>query len=220
MADGRNRGQPMVNEVRIYIEGGGEGKNTKALVRQGFSSFFKELVQVAQSKKIKWNITLCGSRNNAFRDFKNALEDRPNAFIILLVDSEAPVKLKQRPWEHLKSRDNWDSPAGVDETHCYLMVQAMEAWFMADIDTLKIFYGQGFKENAIPKNTNVEMIEKDLLERSLKAARRDTKSKGEYKKIQHASKLLEMLDVDKVRQASSECDRIFTTLTELMEQGN
>jgi len=210
----------MVNEVRIYIEGGGEGKNTKALVRQGFSSFFKELVQVAQSKKIKWNITLCGSRNNAFRDFKNALEDRPNAFIILLVDSEAPVKLKQRPWEHLKSRDNWDSPAGVDETHCYLMVQAMEAWFMADIDTLKIFYGQGFKENAIPKNTNVEMIEKDLLERSLKAARRDTKSKGEYKKIQHASKLLEMLDVDKVRQASSECDRIFTTLTELMEQGN
>ena len=208
----------MVNEVRIYIEGGGEGKNTKALVRQGFSSFFKELVQVAQSKKIKWNITLCGSRNNAFRDFKNALEDRPNAFIILLVDSEAPVKLKQRPWEHLKSRDNWDSPAGVDETHCYLMVQAMEAWFMADIDTLKIFYGQGFKENAIPKNTNVEMIEKDLLERSLKAARRDTKSKGEYKKIQHASKLLEMLDVDKVRKASAECDRIFTTLTELMEQ--
>ena len=210
----------MVNEVRIYIEGGGESKDTKAFLRQGFSSFFKKLVQVAQSKKIKWNITLCGSRNNAFRDFKNALEDRPNAFIILLVDSEAPVKLKQRPWEHLKSRDNWDSPAGVDETHCYLMVQAMEAWFMADIDTLKIFYGQGFKENAIPKNTNVEMIEKDLLERSLKAARRDTKSKGEYKKIQHASKLLEMLDVDKVRQASSECDRIFTTLTELMEQGN
>ena len=215
MADGRNRGQPMVKEVRIYIEGGGDGKNTKQLLRGGFSSFFKELVQVARSKQIKWNITVCGSRNNAFRDFKNAFADHPNAFIILLVDSEAPVK--QPPWEHLKLRDNWDSP-GVDETHCYLMVQAMEAWFMADIDTLKRFYGQGFKENAIPKNINVETIEKDLLEPSLKAASRDTKSKGEYKKIQHASKLLEMLDVDKVRKASSECDRIFKTLTELMEQ--
>jgi hypothetical protein len=100
------------------------------------------------------------------------------------------------------------------------MVQTMEAWFMADIDTLKKFYGQGFKENTIPKKSNVETIEKDLLERSLKAASCDTKSKGEYQKIQHASKLLEMLDVDKVRQASSECDRIFTTLTKLMEQGN
>lgn len=205
----------MVKEVRIYIEGGGESKDTKAALRRGFSSFFKELVQVANSKKIKWNIILCGSRNNAFRDFKNALADHPNAFIILLVDSEAPVK--QPPWEHLKLRDNWDSP-GVDETHCYLMVQAMEAWLMADIDTLKRFYGQGFKENVIPKNINVETIEKDRLESSLKAASRDTKSKGEYQKIQHASKLLEMLDVDKVRKASSECDRIFTTLTELMEQ--
>ena len=205
----------MVKEIRIYIEGGGDGKDTKARLRGGFSFFFKELVQVARSKQIKWNITVCGSRNNAFRDFKNALADRPNAFVILLVDSEAPVK--QPPWEHLKLRDNWDSP-GVDDTHCYLMVQAMEAWLMADIDTLKRFYGQGFKENAIPKKSNVETIEKDLLEPSLKAASRDTKSKGEYQKIQHASKLLEMLDVDKVRKASSECDRIFTTLTELMEQ--
>ena len=206
----------MVKEIRIYIEGGGEGKNTKALLRRGFSIFFKELVQVARSKQINWDITVCGSRNKAFRDFKNALADHPNAFIILLVDSEAPVK--QPPWEHLKLRDNWDAPAGVDDTHCYLMVQTMEAWFMADIDTLNFFYGQGFKENVIPKKSNVETIEKDLLERSLKTASRDTKSKGEYQKIQHASKLLEMLDVDKVRKASSECDRIFTTLTELMEK--
>ncbi|MEG3906708.1 DUF4276 family protein [Microcoleus sp. w2-18bC1] len=205
----------MVKEIRIYIEGGGEGKNTKALLRQGVSSFFKEIVQVVQSKKIKWTITLCGSRNNALRDFKNAFAAHPDAFVILLVESEAPV-VKQSPWEHLKWRDNWDSP-GVNDTHCYLMVQAMEAWFMADIDTLKRFYGQGFKQNEIPKNINVETIEKDLLERSLKAASRDTKSKGEYQKIQHASKLLEMLDVDKVRKASSECDRIFTTLIKLME---
>ncbi|MCU0544477.1 MAG: DUF4276 family protein [Oscillatoriaceae cyanobacterium Prado104] len=208
----------MVKEVRIYIEGRGDGKNTKQLLRQGFSSFFKELVQVARNNKIKWNLIVCGSRNNAFRDFKNALSDYPNAFIILLVDSEAPV-VKQSPWEHLKSRDNWDSP-GVDDSHCYLIIQAMEALLIADIDTLKRFYGQGFKENAIPKHRNVEKIDKDLLERSLKAATRDTKSKGEYQKIQHAYQLLEMLDVGKVREASVGCDRMFATLTELMEPGN
>ncbi|MDF0552275.1 DUF4276 family protein [Kamptonema sp. UHCC 0994] len=171
----------MVKEIRIYIEGGGDSEETKTLLRQGFSSFFNPIIKIVRSKKIGWKIIMCGSRNNAFRDFKNALEDHPDAFIILLVDSEAAIK-KQTPWEHLKSRDNWDAP-GVDDTHCHLMVQAMEAWFIADVEALKKFYGQGFKENSIPKNLNVETIDKDSLEPSLKAATRDTKSKGEYHKI-------------------------------------
>jgi hypothetical protein len=167
---------------------------------------------MARSKRIKWDIIVCGSRNNAFRSFKNALEDYPDAFNVLLVDSEAAVN--KLPWEHLKSRDNWNSPS-VDDTHCHLMVQAMEAWFIADIDTLKKFYGKGFRENSIPKNTNVEKIDKDSLEPSLKEATRNT-SKGEYQKIQHASKLLELLDVTKVRKAAPKCDRLFTTLAQIM----
>jgi len=204
----------MVKEVRIYIEGGGDGRNTKALMRQGFSKFFKPLVEIAKSQKIKWDITICGSRNNAFRDFKNALKSHPEAFNVLLVDAEASVTT-QSPWEHLKFRDNWDAPPGIDDSHCHLMVQAMEAWFITDIANLKTFYGQGFKENAISKNVNVETIHKDTLEPSLKAATRATK-KGEYHKIKHASKLLELLDADKVCQASPYCDRLFTTLTAKM----
>jgi hypothetical protein len=53
------------------------------------------------------------------------------------------------------------------------------------------------------------------LEPSLKAATRGT-SKGEYQKIQHASKLLELLDVAKVREAAPNCNRLFTTLTKIM----
>ncbi|MFN6462169.1 MAG: DUF4276 family protein [Nostoc sp. DedVER02] len=41
-------------------------------------------------------------------------------------------------------------------------------------------------------------------------------TKGEYQKIKHASKLLELLDVDKVRKASPDCDRLFTTLAAIM----
>ncbi len=204
----------MVSEVRIYIEGGGDGKNTKALMRQGFSKFFKPLVEIAKTQKIKWDITICGSRNNAFRDFKNALKSHPEAFNVLLVDAEASVTT-QSPWEHLKFRDNWDAPPGIDDSHCHLMVQTMEAWFISDMATLKTFYGKGFKENAISKNPNVEIIDKDSLEPSLKAATSPT-TKGEYHKIKHASKLLELLDADKVRQASPYCHRLFTTLTTIM----
>ncbi|MFB2835155.1 DUF4276 family protein [Floridanema evergladense] len=202
----------MVKEIRIYIEGGGDSKNTKASLRKGFSTFLKKLVEIARSKGISWNIIMCGSRNSAFNDFQYALSDHPDAFNVLLVDAEAPVK--KTPWEHLKFRDNWDSP-GVDDDHCYLMVQAMEAWFIADIDTLKNYYGQGFKENSIPKNSNVENIDKDSLEPSLKAATCDT-SKGEYQKIQHASQLLERLDAAKICKASPNCKRLFTTLALIM----
>lgn len=203
----------MVKEIRIYVEGGGDDNSTKRQIRQGFSIFLAQLVQIARNKRIKWQIIICGSRNNTFSDFKNALEDHPDAFNVLLVDSEAPVN--KPPWEHLKFRDNWDSP-GVDDTHCHLMVQVMEAWFVADIDALKRFYGQGFKENAIPGNLNVENINKPDLEVALNKATKDT-SKGKYHKIQHGAKLLEQVETAKVRKAAPHCDRFFTTLAQKMD---
>lgn len=207
----------MVREMRIYIEGGGDSKNTKNLMKQGFAKFFKLIADKANSQNIKWNITICGTRNHAFRDFKNALKSHPDAFNVLLVDAEATVN-KKSAWEHLKFRDNWDKPTGVNDDNCHLMVQTMEAWFIADIATLKEFYGHGFKENGIPKNTNVETIpkgENNNLERILKIATDKTK-KGEYHKTKHAYKLLELLDVDKIRQASPYCDRLFTTIISKM----
>ncbi len=202
----------MVTEIRIYIEGGGDKKDTKKAIRIGFSEFLKDLRQIAQKKRIRWQIIICGSRQNAFGDFKNALKANPNAFNVLLVDAEAPVNTT--PCQHLKQRYDWDI-SNVDDEHCHLMVQTMEAWLIADIDTLKQFYGQWFQDNAIPKNPDVENIDKKQLEPSLKAATRNTR-KGEYHKIQHASKLLALLEADKVRQAAPHCDRLFTTLIQKM----
>ncbi|MGA9380361.1 MAG: DUF4276 family protein, partial [Phormidium sp.] len=98
---------------------------------------------------------------------------------------------------------------------CYLMVHTMEAWFIADIDALRDYYGQGFQESAIPKPANVEEIDKDRLASALKKATRNTLKK-EYHKTRHASQLLEKLDVTKVRKASPNCDRLFTTLALIM----
>ena len=41
----------MVKEIRIYIEGGGDKKDTKKAIRIGFSEFLKDLRQIAQKKK-------------------------------------------------------------------------------------------------------------------------------------------------------------------------
>ena len=49
----------------------------------------------------------------------------------------------------------------------------------------------------------------------MKEATRNT-VKGEYQKIQHVSKLLELLNVTKVRKAAPKCDRLFTTLAQIM----
>lgn len=198
----------MVKAIRIYIEGDPQ-------LRQGFRTFLKPLYEVARSQNIKIEPPkLCGGRDAAYKAFKAALITHPDAFIVLVVDSEGA--LDKTPWEYLKNRDGWDS-MGTDDTHCYLMVHTMEAWFIADIDALRDYYGQGFQESAIPKHPNVEEIDKDRLTSALKAATRNTLKK-EYHKTRHASELLARLKVEKVRQASPNCDRIFTTLAQIMEE--
>ena len=41
----------MVNGIRVYVEGGGNGKDAKSRFREGFSIFLKSLVDIARQKK-------------------------------------------------------------------------------------------------------------------------------------------------------------------------
>lgn len=198
----------MVKEIRIYIEGGGDSKDSKAFLRQGFSAFFQDLISKARRKGIQWRIVTCGSRNAAFDAFRNSVAQNPSAFNVVLIDSEAPVQ--STPWHHLQQRGEWDGNGLADE-HCHLMVQTMEAWLIADIETLCTFYGADFYRQRIPGNPQVEGIPKDQLEPSLRAATRDTQ-KGEYHKIHHAYRLLEIINVGIIRGKAPHCDRLFTTL--------
>jgi hypothetical protein len=212
--NGRSGWHPLVKEIRIYIEGGGDSKDTKAFLRQGFSIFLQSLVSMARQNGIRWRIVTCGSRQAAFEALRTAQRDNTESFNVLLVDSEGPVQTT--PWLHLRLRDAWDHD-NLSDDHCHLMTQAMEAWFIADVEALSNFYGAGFHRNSLPRNPNVEQIAKTQLEPSLKAATRATQ-KGEYHKIRHASKLLEVISVEVVRGASRHCDRLFTTLTRKMQK--
>lgn len=202
----------MVKEVRIYIEGGGDSRDTKRRLREGFSVFLKDLREVARQRRIGWSIIMCGSRQSAFADFKTAVLTHPDAFNVLLVDAEDAVN--SEPWKHLQIRDAWDGGNIADE-HCHLMVQVMESWFLADKDALNSYYGQHLYRNALPRNSNVEEISKADVARALENATRQTK-KGCYEKIRHASELLELINVARVRDAAPHCERLFTTLLQKM----
>ena len=139
------------------------------------------------------------------------MESYPDAFNVLLVDSESPVSESHTPWEHLRSRKE-DQPwildsLGIDDACCHLMVQTMEAWFIADIDALKQFYNGELKADYLYKRLenyqSLEKVSKYNLTKWLTSATNKT-SKGKYHKTRHAPKLLELLDVDKVRRTSVE----------------
>ncbi len=201
----------MTSEIRLYVEGGGDQKETKAQLRTAFGAFLKEVRDRARKKRIHWSIITCGGRTSTFDDFQTALRSHPDALNVLLVDAEAPVT-PGSPWEHLKSRsgDGRDNP-GMEDKHCHLMVQTMEAWLIADRERLREYYGQGFRENALPDNPNVEEIDKKILMAALKRATRGT-NKKEYHKTRDAPKILERIRPAEVGARASSCRRLFQTL--------
>ena len=195
--------------IKIYVEGGGKKKDLKTTCRQGFSNFFRK----AGMKGRMPSVIASGSRQDAFNDFRTAVHKaKKEDFIVLLVDSEGSVTTGTGPWQHLKKKpDNWDQPSGTTGDQIHLMVQCMEAWFLADKDSLAAYYENGFKRNALPARQDIEKIPKDDVFNGLKNATRRT-SKGEYEKGQHSFKILEQIDPKKVIAASPHAKRLVDTL--------
>jgi hypothetical protein len=202
--------------VTIYMEGGGDSKDQKAQLRQGMSRFLATLRDKALAQNRKWKLTPCGGRRAAYEAFLNArLRPAAGELIVLLVDSEAPVTAASRA-AHLRDRpgDGWGLK-GVPETHIHLMVQAMEAWIVADPDALATYYGQKFRRNALPTRANLEEEPKADCAHKLSAATRSTQ-KGEYQKIRHAADLLALISSDKVRVRCPHAEIMFSTLSPLI----
>jgi hypothetical protein len=200
-------------EIRIYIEGAERGKE-EARLREGFRIFLDELYQLSRQNGFKFHRpVMCGAGTEAYKDFKKAVRRNPDGINFLLVDSQKPVSDGVGPWTHL----DCDS-LGLDDSHCHLMTQAMEAWLIADLEALKEVYGKGFGENALPKSPVEQIAVKDLID-SLKKATANTQ-KGKYHKTRHAPEILKKLNVAKIRQAAPYCDRLFKTLEEKLGAGS
>jgi Domain of unknown function (DUF4276) len=197
------------------MEGGGEGKDSKAALRQGMDVFLTPLKDAVRAKSWRWRLVCSGGRNAAFDGFRNAVQNGDDAVVVLLVDAEAPVNGAASA--HLQARDGWDLGFASDQA-VHLMVQTMEAWIVADPDALAAYYGQGFLKNALPKSQNLETVAKATLATALENATRKTKTKGAYHKIRHASDLLKLINREKVQQRCPACARMFEALGEAIRQ--
>jgi len=202
----------MVREIRIYAEGGGNDNPTRTKFRTGLNQFLVSLREMARTQRVRWQLVSCGPRGVAFDNFRTALRDHPEAFNVLLVDSEASVN--QTPWSHLEGRDGWKISGSRDE-QCHLMVHCMESWLVADPATLAEFYGQGFRQKALPAAADIETVMKQEITDALEHATKETQ-KGTYHKIRHGADLLGRLDPARVRKRAKHCDRLFLTLESLL----
>ena len=197
-----------MSAVAIYMEGGGNGKGSKAALRRGMDSFLGALKNAAREKEWRWKLVCCGGRGETFRAFENARSNGGDGLTLLLVDSEGPVKA--RPRAHLAAQDGWNL-CGVDDDDVHLMAQVMETWLVADREALTAYYGQDFRAKALPSRRNLEEEDKTAIAAALDEATRRTK-KGGYRKIQHAADLLERIDPAKARERCRHCERLFDTL--------
>jgi hypothetical protein len=192
----------------IYVEGGGNANRIlKTELRQAFRDLF---IKAGFSGRLP-KVIACGSRNEAFSDFKVALKNKNEGeLILLLVDSEDVVKENSK-WEHLKKRDHWDKPVKADEKNIHFMTVCMESWFLADIEGLMKFFGRGFNASKLKMHTNFENVTKKELYKELKETTKET-IKGEYGKGQHSFKILKELDAQKIRAHGKYSKEFFDVL--------
>ena len=173
-------------------------------------AFLGPIKRQASAKSWHWKLVPCGSREQTFKRFRDAVNGtQPDELVVLLVDAEAAVD-KDTPRAHLQTRDNWNLAFAADDM-VHLMVQVMETWIVADPDPLAKYYGSGFRKNALPRTDNLETISKASAMDALNQATRSTQ-KGVYHKIRHASDILQRIDQRQVRKRCPACDQLFVTL--------
>ena len=192
----------MVSELRIYFEG-------DARLRPGFHKFLSQIVQTARARQCRVDLIATGGTPVA--DFHAALIAHPNAFNVLVLDSDGPIDGSLADLYRSKKLD----PKLQDSV--FWMVQLMESWFLADIGALKAYYRDGFIESAVTGNPAVEEILNADVYARLKRATKETK-RGEYHKTKHAADLLARIDPSRVRSAAPNCDRMFPIILEKLAE--
>ena len=98
------------------------------------------------------------------------------------------------------------------------MVQIMESWFLADVEALEKYYGQGFRQSALPRNPKIEAVPKQDIIKGLEQATRATRNCQNYNKGKHSFEILALLDPAKVRKQSPYADRFFEELQRISQR--
>ena len=135
----------------LYLEGGNH-------LRPPMAQFIRRA-----TGPIDLKIQPCGSGSNAVQE---CAKDRDS---LLLIDSEG---------ENLSQLTQQVASQIGPDNRPFFMVQKMEAWFVADRQTLANYFGPGFRANALPPNANVENVSTREIDDALRNATRNCAKQG------------------------------------------
>jgi hypothetical protein len=201
--------------VRVYIEGGADGKTADGAFREGWRKFLRELDELARSRGyLSLQVVRGKDRARAYKLFAGHKTRHPQDLCVLLVDSEIAVPTGTNPWSVVANRegDKWPRPSWATERHLYLMVHFVETWLLTDQDALLQFFKKGFNSRPLP-TTNLEGRSKADIENALKKATKDT-LKGTYRHGQ-AHEIMGLVDPERVKTLTHG-DRLFSMLSKLI----
>jgi hypothetical protein len=201
-----------VVRVRIYVEGGGDGKHQHIQCRMGFRKLFERAGFIGRMPA-----TIAGgARGTTYDMFRTALaSSSPDNHPILLVDSEDPV-IAPVAWEHLLSRDGWERPVGAADDQAQLMVTCMETWIMADPAALRRAFGSQLQTSALLPQSDLEERPHDEVQDALEHATRNCGRDKAYAKGRRSFKVLAELDPQALRQYLPHFQQLIETLDRLL----
>jgi hypothetical protein len=204
-----------VVNVKIYVEGGGDSKEQHVRCREGF----RKLIDKAGFRGRMPAIVAGGGRGSTYDSFKTAAATSDQAtYPMLLVDSEDSLQDEDTApdtaaaWAHLKSRDHWDCPAGVQNDQAQLMVTCMETWIMADREALRTVFGVSLRTNALLPQNDLETRTRQDVHNALEQATRDCGRDKAYRKGSRSFQVLAQLNPETLSQYLPYFRRFITTL--------
>ena len=186
--------------AHIYLEGGATGADSnedKIRCRQGFRKLLENCGFAGRLPRL----TPCGSRNDTLQSFRSGMETRKSSFVAMWVDSEDPISNVEETWTHLKSRDNWDRPAGATDDQLLLMTTCMETLIVADRTALRGHFKSKLQESALPPLENLEQRHRRDVQDRLVHASRDCSN--QYAKGRRSFEVLSKLNPDTLEQLPS-----------------
>ena len=211
---------------RLYIEGGGRADpdprqmsrtamvddNAEAF-RRGWQSFFNKAGADGQMLEI----IVGGGQQEAFALFNSQLsryvgQEETEPKPLLLVDSEEPVAGGHTVWDHLQTRHQhrFLRPTAADDHSAFIMVQAMETWFIADPRALRRFFDSSLDTSDFQNLPPLETILKgDALETLQKATLR---CRRHYSKGRRSYGLLAEIDPETVAVACPHAQELLNYL--------
>ncbi len=179
----------------IYLEGGGDSKELRTRCREGFRKLFEN----CGFKGRMPHLIACGGRDQVYEDFTTACEIKSNTeYVAMLIDSEDLLNNLEAVWEHLKERDGWDKPEGVDNSQVLLMTTCMETWIIADREAMSKHYGKKLQDSALPSTQNLEQRSRHEIQDKLVHATRNCTNT--YAKGRRSFEILAKLSPDELER--------------------